>query len=220
MGQRSARVFEALWHLSMLINITQLGVRGDRKFRIRHGVTYEHDALLIEINEGDGVARLDIIGRAVVLAFRLSGVLAAFPHVVTQEEVVSAYKAHGRTTIGFRRWRPTKDDRLRHFKAEKWGTRFLMMSHDRRPSIRTMNTADTVRAGKRAIAYAQVESRGDESKVEFALKFMEKFGSGPEWCRETLKSYLEFVRNDLLGTLKKAVRMLESQPSNRARRRK
>jgi len=214
MGLQAAKVFEALWHLSILVNVTQLAVAGERKFRIRHGVTYEQDALLIEINESDGSKRLDIIGRAVVLAFRLSGISAAFPHVMTHGEVVSAYNECNNPIVNFKRWRPNKDDRLRYFKAERWGTRSLFMSGERRRRKRPMSTASILRMGKRVIASAEGADNGkdDAGKRQFVSKFFDKFGSGPEWCRKVTDRYTEYLRKDMLGTLKEFVQAIESMP--------
>jgi len=39
---------------------------------------------------------------------------------------------------------------------------------------------------------------------------MQMFGSGPEWCRDTLNIYFEYLEKDLLGTVKEVVRVVES----------
>lgn len=120
-------VFEAVWHLSSLVNITQLGVQSGTAITLRHGVAFEHDALITKITHPGGYQALDITGRGVVLAFRLSGVPAAFPSVVSTSELTEAYKGDG-AIINFKKWVVTRDDILRHFKGEKRETNTIVMS--------------------------------------------------------------------------------------------
>jgi hypothetical protein len=86
------------------------------------------------------------------------------------------------------------------------------MSGERGRKKSGLSKATILRMGKRAIASAEDKGKGkdDVGKREFALKFLDKFGSGPEWCRETLNCYLEYLRKDLLGTLKKMAQRIES----------
>jgi class 3 adenylate cyclase len=76
--ETSKIVFEAAWHLTFMSNVTQLGLKPNKKLKIRHGIAYEKDALLMKITSAPEIESLDIIGRAVVLAFRLSGIQADF----------------------------------------------------------------------------------------------------------------------------------------------
>lgn len=85
-------VFEAAWQLTVLINVSQLGIKSGKKFKIRHGVTYERDALITKIKHSEDYNSLDITGRAVVLAFRLSGMNSKFPNVTTERQLVEAYQ--------------------------------------------------------------------------------------------------------------------------------
>jgi len=71
--------FWAAWQLTFLVNVTQLGVKSNRKFGVRHGLTYEHDALVLNIGHSDGHSSIDLIGRGVVLAYRLASVQLIFP---------------------------------------------------------------------------------------------------------------------------------------------
>jgi class 3 adenylate cyclase len=104
LGEQAAAVIDAAWHLTLLVNVTQLGLKPRRKFRIRHGVTYEQDASLIKIVHLGGFQSLDIVGRAVVLAFRLSGVAAAFPGIVTQKDLVDASVDQRTAARDFCKW--------------------------------------------------------------------------------------------------------------------
>ena len=89
LGSQSAKVMEIIWHLTQINNVTKLGIEGGNPFQLRHGLTNEHDALITKISDEQGEF-LDLIGRSVVLAFRLSGIKADFPGIVTQKEVVEA----------------------------------------------------------------------------------------------------------------------------------
>src|SRR5713101_7540083 len=44
-GSIAEEVFNAAWQLSFYVNVSQLGVSAPVKFKIRHAVTMEHDAL-------------------------------------------------------------------------------------------------------------------------------------------------------------------------------
>lgn len=202
MGAEAAKVFEALWHLSLLVNVTQLAVDGGPKFRIRHGVAYEPDALLIHVKERKA-AKLDVIGRAVVFAFRLSGIPADFPHVVARGDVVSAYMNTRTTITQFRRWRPSRNERLQHFKGERWGTDSIYKSDaNPRQSKRTVAVNSVLGQTKRAIAKVEGVQREEPDDSSFALEFLQRFGGGPAWCQKTLDLHLRFIQRDLLGTLK------------------
>src|SRR5271157_2814771 len=127
-GKKAADVFEALWHLTVMVNVTQLGVKSPRKFRIRHGVSYEQDALTTRITYPGGFELLDLTGRAVVLAFRLSGIAVEFPGVVTEKSLVDASREWSRETITFAKWDPGAEEKGKYFKGETWGTRSIYAS--------------------------------------------------------------------------------------------
>jgi class 3 adenylate cyclase len=44
-GSVAEEVFNAAWSMSLYVNVSQLGVSTSVKFKIRHAVTIEHDAL-------------------------------------------------------------------------------------------------------------------------------------------------------------------------------
>src|SRR3954464_2254957 len=124
-----AGVLNALWHLTVFNNVTRLGLPLGVKFRLRHGITYEQDALVSIINYPGGYRAMDLIGRGVVLAFRLAGVPAPFPNVTVQSEIVNAHTSSLPMTL--ERWEPTDEDCLRYFKGETWGTNSLFNSREK-----------------------------------------------------------------------------------------
>jgi hypothetical protein len=203
---RAAALFEALWQLTFTVNVTQLGVATKKTFRLRHGVAFEHDAMLTHIRTGDETA-MDVTGRAVVLAFRLSGVPATFPGVTTQADLGAV--AEWRTSsISFKSWRPSRDEVLKYFKGERWGTHRLVKSTDKRSPPRS--TKGLVRSTKKLIE--RVEGSGDGPGPEsFVARFVSTLERGPAWARQVLATQVAFLRKDILGNLKSAMAMLSEQ---------
>jgi class 3 adenylate cyclase len=209
-------VFDAIQHLTLILNVTQLGTAPQRKFRVRHGVTYEQDALVTRILHSDGHRDLDIAGRAVVLAFRLSGIPAPFPSVLTQREVVEACRTEGYLPIHFRRWTPRAEDRLRYFKKERWGTTALYASCE--GPRRKASLATVLKQGEEAIAKAEATGEDAHHGFSFAQRILARLTAGPCWCRDVIDEYLRFVRDDLMGSLRDAMDGLRSMKGERQMR--
>ena len=208
LGMRSSAVFEALWYLTFIVNVTQLGIKSERKFLIRHGVTYEHDALITKITYQDGHTSIDLIGRAVVLAFRLSSVRVLFPFVVTQKEIVTAYKKENFSMISFKKWTPTQNDCLRYFKSEKWGINTLFSPSNPKNKT-TKSLPSLIKESKRVIEEAEGVRKPRRADSVFIKLFLEQLIAGPEWCRSIESDLIKFLRNDFLETLKKSADFLE-----------
>ncbi len=128
LGREAEKIFAAAWHLSRLINATQLGVACPKRFKIRHGVVLDPDSILIEHNT-KRIKLIDIIGRGVVLTFRLAGIKAPFPGIVTQKNLVEAAAACG-CEYAFHKSEFTHEDLLKYFKGEKWATNKVWVSAD------------------------------------------------------------------------------------------
>jgi hypothetical protein len=116
-------------------------------------------------------------------------------------------------TIHFRKLKVSKEDTVRYFKDEKWGTRDIFASGDRvrkrQPSLRTI-----LRLAKKAIDKA--EGSGAPGKhVNFALKVVQEMSTGPDWAKEVESTLEQFVKDELLGSLKKLVPILKEK-ANRA----
>lgn len=193
------KVFEAVWHLTVLSNLTQLGIKSKKKFKIRHGVTYEKDALLMTISE-NGQTTMDIIGRVVVLAFRLSGIQCESPSIATVRELTLSTKR------SFKKWSPTQEERMKFFKGEKFGLSSVVVSatnNFKRGSIKS-----ATRHAKKAIASVEnpKEQLSESNPVNIFVKAMY---NGPTWCQTIIKEEADFVMNDLLGTLKSIVKVMD-----------
>ena len=79
LGLQIVKVVKVIEQLTIVNNVTRLGVKGKIKPRLKHGLTFEHDALVTTVSDDQGEHR-DLIGRAVVLAFRFL-LIRDTPHV-------------------------------------------------------------------------------------------------------------------------------------------
>lgn len=210
MGEQVSAILYALWQLTAIVNVTKLGVESEATFLISHGIAFEQDALLTRITHLSGHQELDIIGRSVVLAFRLSGVHAAFPSVVTQREIAIAARDKDRDAITFTSWRPTTEERLRYFKGEKFGTANLYKSIERKPP--RVSTRALLRNAKTIVAELDNSAPEiDSPHLRFSKELVLKMNDGPEWAKDVLATYGGYVQDDLLGAVKKVVQFLEAR---------
>ena len=196
--QAIRRCLDAVWHMTVLVNVTQLGLAPKRRFKIRHGITYEQDALMTKIRHAGGFESLDLIGRAVTLAFRLSGITADFPGIAAQRDIIEA--AGNVPYFGFRNWNPTAEERLEFFKDEGWGTNSLYVSGAKKP--RRRSKAAVLKVANAAIEGAESKGPTDDPSVLFSNSFLSGMASGPEWSRGVVAEYTRFVREELLQSLK------------------
>jgi hypothetical protein len=211
LGRTCNQIFEAIWHFTAFVNITQLCVDSPRPFRIRHGVTYEPDALVTLTTHQDGHVSKTISGRNVVLAFRLAGVEADFPNVATQQKIVQALSVRPKNLVNLRRWTLTKEQLLKYFKGEKLGTTSLYVSG--RPKI-GQSRADTWISRADSLL-ARADSARNRAPVENT--FVENFfpdlarSNGQDWCEESLDTYVGFLKENLLGSAQKALDVISEQ---------
>ena len=209
LGPQAAKAINICKQLSLINNVTGLGIESPTRFRLNHGITMEHDALLTMVSDDNG-EHFDLIGRSVVLAFRLTGIRANFPNIVSQREVVEATeKERGRYFI-FRKLNVSAEDRRKYFKGERWGTANLYASAERKPRPRTLDSM--LRTVKKTIAEAESPQTIQDETDPTVKQFMECLLSGPAWTQDIFKDYVKYLREDLLGTLKVVVRKLDSPP--------
>lgn len=199
----SEKIFEAAWHLTFLSNVTQLGLKPQRKFKIRHGITYEKDALLMTITSATNVEVINIIGRAVVLAFRLSSIQADFPSIVTTKELTSKSKNK------FVKWKPTAGEKLKFFKGEKFGTDSIVISSDKVRVGKSKKIETIRRIAKKGISAAKSPFPSDP-KAPINI-FVNKMSSGPNWCGEIIKQQAEFIKTNLLGSLERILALIDEK---------
>jgi class 3 adenylate cyclase len=191
---KAGTVFLAATQLSILVAMMQLGLTPKVKFTIRHSITLEHDALITKIEHHDGHVSVDIIGRAVVLAFRLCGVKSGFPRIITQGDLV---RKSNRNQIGQFRFTPVTfkpEDYLRYFKGEKWGTDSIYKACKSRWTKREIAG---VRAFTSNLATPQNINpnmlSGLGIDLNFIVNFINYMNAGPEWSKGVLKGYFDFL---------------------------
>jgi class 3 adenylate cyclase len=215
LGEKAATVFDAATQLTLIVNVTQLGLNPKRKFKLRHGVSYEQDALLIKISHEGDVESLDLIGRAVVLAFRLSGIPAKFPGIVTQKELVAASADLIKSGPTFSRWQVSATDKLKFFKGERWGTEGIYVSIDKSQKAKSLKTV--LKQAKDAINAVESESAEPDRSSHFTERFLENIKAGPDWGHEVVDEYTRFIKEQLLGSLKELVPILEKSKRKQPR---
>lgn len=198
------KVYKAAWHLTFLNNVTQLGVKPQTKFGIRHGITYEKDGLLFEILEQGNNHSLDLIGRAVVLAFRLSGIQAKFPSIVTEKEIIS----EGSNYCKFDNWNPSENDILKFFKGETLGIEEIMISSEKATENHLENIEDVKKRLNKLIYEVDNNVSTDKEIEESLFKFLELMKNGPNWCNDVVELELEFNRK-MLDVLKETKTFLK-----------
>lgn len=207
LGEKAAKAVDAAWHLTCLVNVTQLGLEPERSFRIGHGITYEPDALLTSIKHSDDYKSLDITGRSVVLAFRLSGVDTYFPNISTQKEIVSKSNSKGSSSPKFEEWVISEEEELKFFKGEGWGTESIYVTKQREPVEKELE--EYRKETQEIITSVKDDHVLNDSGYRFAAKFLAKMQSGPDWSREVMNEYVSFIRTDLLEPLESVVDVLE-----------
>ena len=75
-------------HLTFMNNFTKMDTKINEGVLLRHGIAFEEDALITTINSDD-MKGTDILGRNVVLAFRLSSFEHLFPNISIHGDLVS-----------------------------------------------------------------------------------------------------------------------------------
>jgi len=201
-------ILHSIEFLTILNNVSRLALPADsKKFRLRHGVTIEHDGLVMSIDNSLPTS-LDVIGRSVVLAFRLSGIRTAFPNVVVTREVLDAARGHPSCRIKFAKLKVSKLDRDKYFKGEKWGTQSLFHSVDRPPRKRSLDR--TIGSTKRVIKVVENVEEEDSSYMKSGSAFALAVQNGPSWAQEAMYQYCEWGLG-ALGALKACLKAMQAQ---------
>lgn len=198
-GPQAASVIDIIWQLTLVNNVTGLGIEAKPKFRLKHGLTVEHDAYLTMVSDENG-QHFDLMGRAVVLAFRLAGMKVTFPSIVTQRELVEAALGEGNSRVRFKKISMSTVERQKYFKGDKRAATNLYASAERNPRPRSMNSL--LRSIQKTIAEAEKPQTVQDETDPIIRRFMEDLLAGPTWTQEVFMNYIKFLREDMLGTLK------------------
>jgi class 3 adenylate cyclase len=186
LGAIARRVMVTASLLSILVKATQLCCGSPEPIQIRHAITYEKDALLIDLVHSGDMKSKDVLGRNVVAAFRLSGMASNFPSIVTQREILRAIdEADLEPGHTFKPLSLTPKLRMKYFKGENYGSRDIYVLHEpfkgkARPLA--MRTIDVNRSS----------DPGSEKKVPgfvYITNFRDLYDDGPKWCKEVLDAF-------------------------------
>ena len=204
--QKADQVLEAIWHFTFLINITQLGTLSAKRIKIRHGLTYEADALITHIKYSGEVEQIDLLGRAVVMAFRLAGIESAFPSVVADGAIAKVKGGVFSTKMyGFKKRRLTKDEILKFFKGERWRTNDIYATNSPPKGKKLTPTK------MRTLVTKLKAGMGPKLRGTFVHRFSQTLlGDGPPWLKETRTEYIRFLKEDMLGSLEKLIPSMQN----------
>jgi class 3 adenylate cyclase len=200
-GDIASSVLRAAWTLSFYVNVCQLCVKAPVKFKIRHAVTLEHDALFIDLAYS-GKTAIDVLGRAIVLAFRLSSIKAEFPGVVTHRELLKLTK--DTSTMRFKKIKLSKEEKLKYFKGENWGTSDIFASGGKARPYKNLKAK--IKRMKKVVEM----DKSDSKHMQFAAKMLTEIATGPDWCQKVQKEMNNFV-GKMRKYIKEAVPILEKR---------
>lgn len=172
-------VLSAAYHLTMTNNITQFEIDIKEKVLLRHGVTFEEDALITKINSSDLLAT-DILGRNVVLAFRLSSFEHFFPNITVQGDLVSE---DSRFYHSFKKMDLTDAQVNKVFKGQKYQTENLYQL-DMINSLK--NSQNEPLDKKLEDIIEKIECSNEKEELNKVNDFYNNFGNsllnGPDWA--------------------------------------
>ena len=148
--------------------------------------------------------------------FRISGVEADFPNVATQQKIVQALSSRTKNLMNLKRWTLTEAQLLKYFKGEKMGTTSLYVSG--RPKV-SQSRADTwITRAESLLARAESGRRRTPVESTFVENFFPDLvqSKGQDWCEESLDIYVRFLKENMLGSLQKALDVIKQlQPDGR-----
>lgn len=203
-GDTAGRIFRTAWELSFYVNVSQLAVDSPVKFHIRHAVTYEKDGLVIDLQHSGEMSSRDVLGRSVVLAFRSSSIKGAFPSIVTQRELVEAYKdSDQQLCVTFKNLRLNKEEQLRYFKGELWGLKTLYISAEKKQRRTKLSV---IKQARRALSkHESADPDYDSIPAKIAMDMLK----GPAWCQAVISQVEKYITGELAPALKRAMESLQ-----------
>jgi hypothetical protein len=135
----------------------------------------------------DGSTALDVLGRNVVLAFRLSSITADFPGIVTQRELLDRCVRHLPASLNFTQLRLNKNNILKYFKGEHYGVTALYAS----TKPKNVKRVSEIASGQRDPAMWN-EELSITSKVLCAMY------EGTEWLRTVAQEYSREISEEFI----------------------
>lgn len=208
-GDVAHKVFMAAWDLAFWVNVTQLDVKANVKFKVRHSVTFEHDALIIDLAHSGNRSSADVLGRAVVLACRLCSIQAPFPFIVTQGELVKALPESNKHH--FTKLKLTAADITKYFKDERWGVKDVYVSYDPSscPRKRRTSPRSLLREAKRVLKTAVENGSNDPARTAYVQRLCEEMRTGPAWTQAVISELARFLKEEMFAGLAAIIPFLE-----------
>jgi hypothetical protein len=187
------RIISGATTLSFLVNFTGLAVKSPVRFRLRNGVAIEQDAIETTIC-AEGVRSTDVIGRGVVLAFRLAGMSASSEtsSIEKLDDSILTNVPFENLPMGeFGRRFVSADEKLKYFKGESYGLGKLYMHRTRKiPLIR---------------ASFEIEKRlAAKPDVDYTI-FYETLATNSEWGKQIVDSFDETLAKAVIPSLRIAL---------------
>ena len=134
-----------------------------------------------------------------MLAFRLAGIKAAFPSIVTQKKIIEAMNGREKRDT-FRKLKFSHDDLLKHFKGEKWATSEIYASIEKIPKAKS--ALSMKRRVKKAIMKSAEATR--RVKGHWLSSLYYEMATGPRWAQEVKNALTTFVEEEQLDSPKPA----------------
>lgn len=184
----AASAFEAAWNTTFITNVTQMALESDIRISVRNALTFEEDALITNIDV-EGNKSVDLLGRSVVLCFRLSSIESDFPRIISHGDLV--FEKNSKFNPNPVKMNFTEEEINKYFKGEKWNTD-------------NVYRAEFFKGFKNRFS----KSKNKEFKLEdvkptdFSMKIQSELLNGPEWSQKLYKEYINFLRNDMYSALK------------------
>ena len=187
-------VFETAWNTTFITNITQMGLESEIRISVRNALTFEEDALITLINT-EGNKSIDILGRAVVLCFRLSSVESEFPNIVSQGNLI--FNENSKYFPNPIRVSFTEQEIDKYFKGEKWQT----------DNIYRSEFFKGLKNKKSRKMLLDIDFKSLEA-TSFLVKIKEELSRGPEWSKDMYNRYISFLKDDMYESLRKIYSVL------------
>jgi class 3 adenylate cyclase len=219
-GSVADSIFHAAGMLTLLVNSTQLCTKSKHRLRIRHAITYEKDALLIDLEHSGGMKSKDVLGRSVVAAFRLSGISCHYPGIVTHREILRAIDdAEIDRVETFKALKLTEEMRLRYFKGESFGSKDVYVSADRGPRRRKASLKFAQRKAREVLNTIKSgsESRRNPRRYQFSKNFVEGLYAGPAWCGKVMDECYKGFFGPAISALQQFTELSASEVSGTKR---
>ena len=184
-------IINAAWHMSYLANVTSLAVTDKPFLRLRHGIAFDADAIIVTSGTGAAMHR-DVIGRGIVFATRLAALRAPFPNCVMHGEIIRAAEPSG--IHQFRKRRFSANEVSKFFKGQQRWTNDVFESYMRPARYRSPEAV--IRKTRTVLA-----SIGSREPPYWLPPLMTAMDGGPEWARQMKDEWLRFTRAEMFGGL-------------------